>query len=118
MDRRGLIAGCLGATAVALGAFGAHGLKERFALLPEAAGWWQTATFYLLTHALAVGSLRGGAAGWLWALGAAIFSGTLYALALGAPRWLGAVTPVGGGLLLAGWLAFAWRAALAPAPPA
>ncbi len=117
MDRRGLIAGCLGAAAVALGAFGAHGLKERFALLPEAAGWWQTATFYLLTHALAVGALRGGPAGWLWTVGAVVFSGTLYALALGAPRWLGAVTPLGGGLLIAGWVVLAWRSAR-PAPPA
>lgn len=118
MDRRGLIAGILGTIAVALGAFGAHGLKERLAALPEAAGWWQTATFYLLTHAVAVGALRGGVAGWCWALGAAIFSGTLYALALGAPRWLGAVTPVGGGLLLAGWILFAARAVRSPAPDA
>ena len=43
-------AGLLGAIAIALGAFGAHGLKDRLALIPEAAGWWQTATFYLLTH--------------------------------------------------------------------
>ncbi len=118
MDRRGLIAGCLGATAVALGAFGAHGLKERFALLPEAAGWWQTATFYLLTHALAVGALRGGAAGRLWTAGAVVFSGTLYALALGAPRWLGAVTPLGGSLLIAGWVMLAWRSARPAAPSA
>ncbi|MEY4086501.1 MAG: hypothetical protein RLZZ405_689 [Verrucomicrobiota bacterium] len=101
----------LGTTAVALGAFGAHGLKERLAAIPEAAGWWQTATFYLLTHAVAVGALRAGAPGWFWAGGAAVFSGTLYALALGAPRWLGAVTPVGGGLLLAGWVLLAWNSA-------
>jgi len=116
VDRRGLIAGVLGATAIALGAFGAHGLKERLAAIPEAAGWWQTATFYLLTHALAVGALRGGAAGWLWTIGAAIFSGTLYALALGAPRWLGAVTPLGGSLLIAGWVVLAWRSARPAAP--
>jgi uncharacterized membrane protein YgdD (TMEM256/DUF423 family) len=118
VDRRGLLAGVLGTIAVALGAFGAHGLKERLAALPEAAGWWQTATFYLLAHAVAVGALRGGFAGWCWALGAAIFSGTLYALALGAPRWLGAVTPVGGVLLLAGWILFAARAARPSVPPA
>ena len=118
MERRGFIAGVLGATAVALGAFGAHGLKERLAAIPEAAGWWQTATFYLLTHAVAVGALRTGSPGRFWAVGAAIFSGTLYALALGAPRWLGAVTPVGGGLLLAGWVMLAWRAARSPATPA
>ena len=118
MDRRGLIAGILGTIAVALGAFGAHGLKDRLASMPEAAAWWQTATFYLLTHAVAVGALRGGAAGFCWAVGAAIFSGTLYALALGAPRWLGAVTPVGGVLLLAGWVLLAWRSARPSAPPA
>lgn len=118
MDRLGLIAGVLGALAVSLGAFGAHGLKERLALVPEAAGWWQTATSYLLVHAVAIGALRTGWAGWCWAGGAAIFSGTLYALALGAPRWLGAVTPVGGGLLLVGWLALAWRAARPSVPPA
>jgi uncharacterized membrane protein YgdD (TMEM256/DUF423 family) len=116
MDRRNLIAGCMGAIAVTLGAFGAHGLRSRFALLPEAALWWQTATFYLLTHAVAVGAIRSGGSGWFWTIGAAIFSGTLYALALGAPRWLGAVTPVGGVLLLAGWVALAWRS-VRPAPP-
>ena len=115
MDRRGLIAGILGTTAVALGAFGAHGLKERLAAVPEAAGWWQTATFYLLTHAVAIGALRDGPSGLFWSVGAAIFSGTLYALALGAPRWLGAVTPVGGVLLLAGWVLLAWRSARASA---
>jgi uncharacterized membrane protein YgdD (TMEM256/DUF423 family) len=115
VDRRGLIAGILGTTAVALGAFGAHGLKERLAAVPEAAGWWQTATFYLLTHAVAIGALRDGPSGLFWSVGAAIFSGTLYALALGAPRWLGAVTPVGGVLLLAGWVLLAWRSARASA---
>jgi uncharacterized membrane protein YgdD (TMEM256/DUF423 family) len=118
VDRRGLIAGVLGATAVALGAFGAHGLKERLATLPEAAAWWQTATFDLLTHAVAIGALRAGPAGLCWAAGAAIFSGTLYALALGAPRWLGAVTPVGGVLLLVGWVLLAWRSARPAAPSA
>jgi uncharacterized membrane protein YgdD (TMEM256/DUF423 family) len=118
VDYRGLIAGLWGATAVALGAFGAHGLKERLASIPEAAGWWQTATVYLLTHAVAIGAIRGGASGILWSVGAAIFSGTLYALALGAPRWLGAVTPVGGSLLIAGWLWLAWRSTLATPPQA
>ena len=111
-------AGLLGAIAIALGAFGAHALKDRLALVPEAAGWWQTATFYLLTHAVAVGALRAGSPGRFWAIGAAIFSGTLYALALGAPRWLGAVTPVGGVLLLAGWVVLAWNSARSAAPSA
>ncbi|OZB13908.1 MAG: DUF423 domain-containing protein [Hyphomonas sp. 34-62-18] len=69
------------------------------------------ATLYGLTHAvvaLAAGlSGRGGkiaAGGWMIVAGAVIFAGTLYAMALGAPRWLGAVTPVGGISLLAGWV--------------
>jgi uncharacterized membrane protein YgdD (TMEM256/DUF423 family) len=86
------------------------------ASIPEAAGWWQTATVYLLTHAIAIGAIRGGASGILWSIGAAIFSGTLYALALGAPRWLGAVTPVGGSLLIAGWLWLARRSTRATPP--
>ena len=105
-------AGLLGAIAIALGAFGAHGLKDRLALIPEASGWWDTATFYLLTHAVAIGAVAGRSL-WparLWALGAAIFAATLYAMALGAPRWFGAITPVGGSLLIAGWVALAWTA--------
>jgi uncharacterized membrane protein YgdD (TMEM256/DUF423 family) len=105
-------AGLLGAIAIALGAFGAHGLKERLALIPEAGGWWETATFYLLTHAVAVGAIavRSVWPSRLWAAGALIFAGTLYAMALGAPRWFGAITPIGGSLLIAGWLLLAWSA--------
>ena len=105
-------AGLLGAIAVALGAFGAHGFKERLALIPEAAGWWQTATFYLLTHAVAIGAIAARSA-WparLWTVGSVIFAGTLYAMGLGASRWFGAITPVGGSLLIAGWLLLAWSA--------
>jgi len=103
-------AGILGAIAIALGAFGAHGFKERLALISEAAGWWQTATFYLLTHGVAIGTIAGRSI-WparLWAVGSVIFAGTLYAMALGAPRWFGAITPIGGSLLIAGWLVLAW----------
>jgi uncharacterized membrane protein YgdD (TMEM256/DUF423 family) len=67
-------AGLLGAIAIALGAFGAHGLKGRLALIPEASGWWETATFYLLTHAIAVGATAGRSA-WparLWTSGALV----------------------------------------------
>jgi uncharacterized membrane protein YgdD (TMEM256/DUF423 family) len=105
-------AGLLGAIAIALGAFGAHGLKERLAVIPEALGWWETATFYLLTHAVAIGAFAGRSL-WparLWAVGAAIFAATLYAMALGAPRWFGAITPIGGSLLIAGWVLLAWTA--------
>lgn len=105
-------AGILGAIAIALGAFGAHGLKDRLALIPDAAGWWQTATFYLLTHAVAIGAIaaRSALPAVLWAIGSVIFAGTLYAMALGAPRWFGAITPIGGSLLIAGWVLLAWSA--------
>ncbi len=103
-------AGLLGAIAIALGAFGAHGLKDKLALIPEAAGWWQTATFYLLTHAVAIGAIaaRSALPARLWAAGSVIFAGTLYAMALGGPRWFGAITPIGGSMLIAGWLVLAW----------
>ena len=93
---------------VALGAFGAHGLEGR--LDAKAAGWWETASFYLLLHAVAALAIAlsgreglGGAGGWCLAAGAALFAATLYAMALGAPRVLGAVTPVGGTVMLIGW---------------
>ena len=105
-------AGLLGAIAIALGAFGAHGLKDRLALISDAAGWWQTATFYLLTHAVVIGAISARSV-WparLWAVGSVIFAGTLYAMALGAPRWFGAITPIGGSFLIAGWVLLAWSA--------
>lgn len=104
-------AGALAAAlAVGLGAFGAHGLKERLAALAPAAGWWETATLYLLVHAVAVAVLPASAsrlARLSLLLGALVFAGTLYAMALGAPRWLGAVTPLGGTALIVGWVALA-----------
>ncbi len=100
------VAALLAATAVGLGAFGAHGLRERFDALPAAAEWWRTATFYLLVHAAVVAVLpvAGRAARLCLLGGAVIFAGTLYAMALGAPTWLGAVTPVGGTALIVGWI--------------
>jgi uncharacterized membrane protein YgdD (TMEM256/DUF423 family) len=102
----------MAALAVALGAFGAHALKAT--LGAEALGWWQTGVQYQMWHALALVALgtgtfprtRGPAA--MLGGGALLFAFTLYALALGAPRWLGAVTPVGGALMIGGWL---WLAA-------
>ena len=103
----------LGFLAVALGAFGAHGLEEVLAE-GERAEWWATAVQYHLAHALALlmtglvaehtGRGHGRGAMRCFLLGTAVFSGTLYALALGGPRWLGAITPLGGTLLLAGWV--------------
>lgn len=104
--------------AVALGAFGAHALKARVA--PEALAWWHTGVQYHAWHAL--GLIGAGVllavrphpalavAGALFVVGIALFSGSLYAMALTGARALGAVTPVGGVALLAGWLAFAWGA--------
>lgn len=101
----GVLAAISAALGVAAGAFGAHGAAG-----PEQADWLRTGGLYQLIHAVAalaiVGVARGPAI--LLLAGAAIFSGTLYAMALGAPRWLGAVTPVGGGLLIIGWLWAGW----------
>jgi uncharacterized membrane protein YgdD (TMEM256/DUF423 family) len=109
----GAVSGFLG---VALGAFGAHGLPKDTP--PQALEWWKTAAQYHLIHALALllaglTSLHGprvDLAGWCFLAGTLIFSGTLYAMTLGAPRILGAVTPIGGVLLLAGWVALALAA--------
>jgi uncharacterized membrane protein YgdD (TMEM256/DUF423 family) len=90
------------AVAVAAGAHGATG---------DAADWLKTGAQYQLVHAVAALVLatmgqRGPA--WLLLAGAAVFAGTLYLMAAGAPRWLGAVTPAGGAALIAGWLWLAW----------
>jgi len=108
MNRLGLLAAATGFLAVALGAFGAHALEGR--LTPDAEAWWDTATLYALPHAVAALAislashdkfLRG--AGWAFVAGSMIFAGSLYGLALGAPRWMGAITPIGGILFLTGW---------------
>jgi len=111
-------AAALGAVAVALGAFGAHGLRDQLnAVDPSGArlGYWTTAAHYHLTHALALGlcaiSAGESASARLsrsaFTLGIAVFSGTLYLMALTGLRWLGAVTPLGGVALIVGWVAFA-----------
>lgn len=99
----------LGLLGVAFGAFGAHGLTD-----PAAKGWMQTGAAYQLAHVLAAlfattlpRPAIGAAAAFL--AGAVLFGGSLYAMALGAPPWLGMVTPLGGLSFMAGWalLAFA-----------
>ena len=92
------------AMAVAAGAFAAHGAHG------VQAEWLRTGAFYQLIHAVAVISFGGRwrVAGSALLIGAAIFAGTLYAMAFGAPRWLGAVTPIGGAAMIGGWL---WLAA-------
>lgn len=104
----------MGFLAVGLGAFGAHGLEGMLEGAPdgaERAEWWATAADYHLAHALALiagaAALRGRTAGrgvaGCFAVGTIVFSGTLYAMALGAPRWFGAITPIGGVFLMVGW---------------
>lgn len=97
-----------GLLAVGLGAFGAHAIGESLSV--KQTGWWDTASFYLLTHAVAglALSISGRSrdlalAGLTMVGGAAVFAATLYAMALGAPTWLGAVTPIGGIGMIAGW---------------
>jgi uncharacterized membrane protein YgdD (TMEM256/DUF423 family) len=108
--------GC--ALSVAAGAFGAHALAAR--LEPRELQLWETAARYLMYGGLALvvvglfgaqGERRGvSAAGWCLLAGSVIFSGTVFGLAAGGPRWLGAITPIGGTLLIAGFLIFAWAA--------
>lgn len=97
---------------MAFGAFGAHALKHRLA--PDSLGIWHTAVQYHLWHALGLLAIGIVCLQWekplivasaaLLAIGVLFFSGSLYALALGAPRPLGMVTPLGGACLIAGWL--------------
>ena len=105
--------GVLGALAVALGAFGAHGLKNR--LSAEALGWWQTAVQYHFYHVLALfgvalliaqwGSIRWlNIAAILYVTGIVLFSGSLYVMALTGTRWLGAITPLGGLAWIIAWV--------------
>lgn len=100
-----VLAALSGAIAVGAGAFGAHGASG------DAADWLKTGAHYQLLHAMAaLVAVQMGARGpgWLFVLGAAIFAGTLYLMAIGLPRWLGAITPIGGVLLIAGWVWLAW----------
>ena len=128
MDRSGIViemdarlaltlAGICMSLAVALGAFGAHLLRGR--LNPEMIAVWQTAVQYHAWHALALlgvgilllhwpGKLGLRLAAWLFLAGIVLFAGSLYALALTGARGWGAITPIGGVALLAGWAVLAW----------
>lgn len=111
-----LAAGALfGATGVVLGAFGAHALAAR--LSESNQDVWETAVTYQLTHALALlivgllgrdpgaGNVALSVAGWAFIAGVVLFSGSLYLLALGGPRMLGPITPLGGAAFIVGWVA-------------
>jgi uncharacterized membrane protein YgdD (TMEM256/DUF423 family) len=103
-----------GGIAVAAGAFGAHGLKERIS--QHSLEIFETAVRYQMFHALAMilcailATSGARTAGWLFQAGIVVFSGSLYLLALTETKWLGAITPVGGLAFLAGWAALAWSA--------
>lgn len=96
----------LAALGIAFGAFGAHSLRA--VLGPTELGWWHTAVQYQMWNAIGLVALSAAAPkrapALLIGLGTAIFSGSLYALALTGARWLGMVTPIGGALMIAGWL--------------
>jgi len=104
-----IAAGLLGFTGVAMGAFGAHGLKQILENTGQLKNW-EKAVFYQLVHAVALLALTGRsliavrAIGWCWIAGIGCFSGSLYILAMGGPiRLLWPITPLGGLALLAGW---------------
>ncbi len=103
-----------GFLAVGGGAFAAHGITDS-----QAGVWVQTGTTYGFMHTMAtfacatfmnVGASRARYAPGFFLSGVALFSGSLYSLALGAPPWVGAITPVGGVLFLCGWAILAWAA--------
>ena len=107
------LAALSGFVSVAAGAFAAHGLTDR------ASEVMRTGATYEFMHAMAtfacatfmqIGALRARFAPAFFLSGTVLFSGSLYALALGAPRWTGIVTPFGGLLFLAGWAVLAWAA--------
>jgi len=110
-SRWGLVGAWLAALAIALGAFGAHALRDR--MTEQQLGWWQTGQQYLMYGALGVLAVgladqrvrRPQLPALALLLGGLIFGGSLFGLALGGPRWLGAVAPVGGSLLIAGFIA-------------
>ena len=98
--------------AVAAGAFGAHALRAR--LTADRLDLFELAARYQMYHALALLAVAwanerfpGGASrasGWAFLIGILIFCGSIYAMAFGAPRWFGAITPIGGLAFLLGWL--------------
>lgn len=103
-----------GFVAVAVGAFAAHGVAD-----PKAQEWLRTGATYGFMHTMAtfacatfmnIGAKRARFAPGFFLSGTVIFSGSLYAMALGAPRWFGAITPIGGTLFLIGWGVLAWAA--------
>jgi uncharacterized membrane protein YgdD (TMEM256/DUF423 family) len=119
MDRLFFALGALfGGLGVAAGAFGAHALRDHLA--PERLVQYELAVRYQLYHAFALIAAAwavqrwpdssANLAGWLFVVGIVIFCGTVYALSFGSPRWFGAITPIGGVSLIAGWALLFWAA--------
>lgn len=113
-----MLAALVGFASVATGAFAAHGVSD-----PVAKDLLKTGSLYGFVHGLAtlacatflqLGARRARFAPPLFLVGVVLFSGSLYALAFGAPRWVGAITPLGGLSFLAGWLTLAWAARQVP----
>jgi len=106
-DRMLAFAAVSAAIGIAAGAFGAHAMQG------EGAEWLRTGGSYQMIHAVAVAGLTGRVVARgpsvLLLIGSVIFAFSLYAMALGAPRIIGMVTPVGGALMIAGWLWLALR---------
>ncbi|MCW4151987.1 DUF423 domain-containing protein [Halomonas sp. 18H] len=110
-----IMAALSGALMVVMGAWGAHGLTEQ--LTPRLLEGYQTGVRYQAWHTLAILAVLAWRAArplagqrlilTLWALGMLLFSGSLYGLALSELAWLGPITPLGGILLIAGWLSLA-----------
>jgi len=115
MDPALVVGALLGLVGVGAGAMGAHALRGR--IDEQALGWWETAAHYAQVHAVLIVAIALVCAPprprlvstslVSLAVGVVIFAGTLDAMALGGPRWLGAITPLGGTCLLVGWLAIA-----------
>jgi uncharacterized membrane protein YgdD (TMEM256/DUF423 family) len=100
-----VLASLSAAMAIAAGAFGAH------LATGDAVEWLKTGAQYQLIHAVAslwVAEKSPRLAGWMLG-GAGLFAGTLYLMALGLPRWLGAVTPIGGVVMIFSWVSLAWQ---------
>jgi uncharacterized membrane protein YgdD (TMEM256/DUF423 family) len=100
------------ALAIALGAFGAHFIKNRYDAYSQEL--WSTSTQYLFYHAIGIIILglipleKAHIVAMLWIFGIVVFCGTLYAIALGGPKWLGALTPIGGTAWIVAWLLLAY----------
>ena len=113
-----ILGAVLAALAVVFGAFGAHGLRAR--LSPQDLETFEVGVRYQMYHALAlivvswaIAHWEAGiatTAGWFFVAGILLFSGSLYVLVLTGPRWLGAITPIGGVAFIVGWVLLAWTA--------